>query len=291
MNIAFLGMGAMGARMASNLIDDGHSLWVWNRSVERVQPSVERGAVSSVSPRDAAAQADIVIATLTDDDASRAVWLDEETGAVQGLRHGAVAIECSTLSLDWCRDLASRIRGVNADFLDAPVVGSRPQVEMRQLIHLVGGEAATLERVRPVLAVNAAGIHHVGGTGSGMTMKLAVNALFGIQVAALGELFGFIRHCGIDAGFAAHLLGDLPVTSPAAKGVSAAIASENYAPLFPLALALKDFGYVVAAAKSRGAEMPTTALVRDVFAKAVDCGYGDDNIHAIAKLFIKQDTL
>jgi 3-hydroxyisobutyrate dehydrogenase-like beta-hydroxyacid dehydrogenase len=291
MNIAFLGVGAMGARMASNLIAAGHSLWVWNRSDARVRPLVERGAAPSVSPRDAASQAHIVIAMLTDDDASRAVWLDEETGAVQGLRHGAVAIECSTLSLDWCRNLAGHIRGVNADFLDAPVVGSRPQVEMRQLIHLVGGDMATLEQVRPVLEVSAAGIRHVGGTGSGMAMKLAVNALFGIQVAALGELLGFIRNCGIDVQFAAKLLGDLPVTSPAAKAAATAIASASYAPSFPLALARKDFGYVVATAESHGAKLPTTAFVRDVFAKAIHCGYGDENINAIAKLFINQDTL
>lgn len=285
MNIAFLGLGAMGARMAANLLDAGHTLYVWNRTESRALMLMEREAVLCSSPLEAAAHANIVIAMSRDDDSSRHIWLDEHSGAVQGLQHGSIAIECSTLSLPWCLELADRVRDHGADFLDAPVVGSRPQAEGRQLIHLVGGDTMVLARARPALEASAGHILHAGKCGDGMTMKLAVNALFAIQVAALGELLGFIDACDIERRTAVQLLGDLPVTSPAARAAAGAMVSENYDPLFPISLVEKDLGYAVAGAESRHAQLPATAFVREQFRKAIGRGYDNENIHAVAKLF------
>lgn len=282
--VAFLGLGAMGQRMAANLLQASHELHVWNRTPARCTPLVKQGTAAHATPREAAQQAEVVIAMVRDDEASRAVWLDDRDGALSGMFPGAVAIECSTLSLDCCSRLANRMAAQQVGFLDAPVVGSRPQAEARQLIHLVGGEEAVLDQARDVLGAGAAAIHRVGGQGAGMAMKLAVNTLFGIQVAALGELLGLLASRGINAPAAADLLGQLPVTSPAAKGAAAAIAAGNFAPLFPIDLVHKDLGYALDAA-APGNRLPTTAGVQALFAEAIERGHGANNIHAIAKLF------
>lgn len=282
--IAFLGLGAMGSRMAANLIQAGHTLHVWNRNQSRCDPLVKMGARAYASPREAAQQADIVIGMLRDDQASRAVWLDEDSGALAGMAGDAVAIECSTLSLDWCAQLNQHMASRRINFLDAPVVGSRPQAEARQLIHLVGGDAAVLQQVQAILGISAGAIHHMGAAGRGMAMKLAVNALFGIQVAALGELLGFLARQGIDTSTASNLLGGLPVTSPAARAAAAAISSGSFAPLFPIDLVHKDLGYAIDAASPVSA-LPLTASAQTLFALAIQHGYGSENINAVAKLF------
>jgi 3-hydroxyisobutyrate dehydrogenase-like beta-hydroxyacid dehydrogenase len=283
--IAFLGLGAMGARMARRLIDAGHDVVVWNRTAERAAPLAEAGARVAGSPREAAADRDIVISVVRDDGASEAVWLDPDRGALEGMRPGAVAVESSTLTPGWTRTLAEKMSARQIQFVDAPVAGSRPQAEAGALIYLVGGEESTLESVREVLLVMGGAVHHCGPTGAGATIKLAVNALFGIQVAALSELLGMTRKSGIDDARALEVLGATPVTSPAAKGVGGLMVARKFAPMFPIDLVEKDFGYVEAAAAEAGAEVPTAHAVRGIYERAKEAGLAGENISAVVKLF------
>ena len=142
-NIAVLGLGIMGGGMASNLIRKGFRVTVWNRSPERTVPFAAQGARVAASPREAAAGADMVIAMVADDAASRSVW-EGEAGALGGLKAGAIAVESSTLSPTWIRALAALAKMRGADFLDAPVGGSRPAAAEGKLTFFVGGEAAVL---------------------------------------------------------------------------------------------------------------------------------------------------
>ena len=144
--IAVLGMGAMGSRIAQKLLKTNYQVIVYNRTADKAKLLVEQGAIYAAKPREAAEQADIVISMVTDDLASRAVWLDPETGAILGLSKNAIAIESSTLTVNWTRELAAAIAGHGAEFLDAPVVGSRPQADAGKLIYLVGGKAEILRK-------------------------------------------------------------------------------------------------------------------------------------------------
>ena len=139
-SITFLGQGAMGSRMADRLEAAGHDVIRWNRS----------GAVQT--PREAVADADIVIAMLRDDEASRSVWLDADTGALAGMKPGALAIESSTITRDHALALGEAVAAAGVRFLDAPVLGSRPQAEAGQLVHLIGGDRGDIAEVQPVLA-------------------------------------------------------------------------------------------------------------------------------------------
>lgn len=284
-NITILGAGAMGSRMAMNLLDAGYAVTVFNRTQKRALPLQQGGALVSASPIEAVKDADIVISMLRDDEASSAVWLNEKTGALLGLQKNAIAIECSTLSLDWCLQLASQIKSTGADFLDAPVVGSRPQAETHQLIHLVGGDAQVLARARNVLGESAAAIHHIGPVGAGMSMKLAANGIFGVQVAALSEILCMLEQAGISKKSAIDILNELPVTSPALKGIGTLMAAGNHTPLFPIDLVEKDFAYIQKLAKNTPLDPRMITAARKSYQIARNKGFGADNISGVIQIF------
>ena len=227
MNVSLLGLGAMGARMAVHLLDAGHTLTVWNRSPGPADALRQRGARVATTPAEAAQSAEVVLSMVTDDDASRAVWIGPD-GALAGLAQGAVAVESSTLTPGRVRKLAQAVGERGASFLDAPVMGSRPQAEAGTLIFLVGGDGASVERVRPLLEAMGGAVHHVGPTGQGAALKLAVNGLYAIQVAAVGEWFHTLRAAGVEADRVVDVLSVVPVTSPAAAGALAAIAAGRF---------------------------------------------------------------
>lgn len=285
--IAVLGTGAMGSRVTQNLLNANHQVVVYNRSADKVQPLLEQGAVYAATPRAAAQQANFVISMVTNDEVSRIIWLDSEIGAVLGLGNDAIAIESSTLTVEWTQELAASIENYGAMFLDAPVVGSRPQAEAEKLIYLLGGQTETVAQAHAVLSsAGGAAIYHIGATGHGMAMKLAVNALFGIQVAALAEILGMLTQQGIDLTTAIACLADLPVTSPAAKIAASLMVAKHHAPLFPISLVEKDFRYAIQTAQAVAAATPISIATRDIYQAAIAQGYGSDNITGVAQLFI-----
>lgn len=275
----------MGQRLAQNLLAAQYTVVVYNRTPAKTQALQAQGAQLAATPRQAAEQADVVISMVTDDGASRRVWLEPETGAIAGLKQGAIAIESSTITIDWTQELANKLQRQDIPFLDAPVVGSRPQAEAGQLIYLVGGDAAILAKVEPMLLTIGGAVHHIGANSQGMAMKLAVNALFGIQVAALAEVLGMLAQQGLSLTDALSYLGQLSILSPAIKGAGQLMESGNHAPLFPIALVTKDLRYAVAAGETMGAKLPVVQAVGKVYDGAIDSGYGDNNITGIVQLF------
>ncbi|MCU0647169.1 MAG: NAD(P)-dependent oxidoreductase [Gemmatimonadaceae bacterium] len=269
--MAVLGTGAMGARVAQRLLVAGHEVRVFNRTRSHAEPLVAHGAMVADSARDALRGADVVISMVTDDAASRAVWLDADTGALVDVPTGALVLESSTVSPEWTRTLGAAARARGVRFLDAPVLGSRPQAEAGQLIYLVGGAAEYVDAVRPVLAALSAAVHHVGGVGDGATAKLAVNALFATQVAAVAEWVKVLPGAVLD------VLHELPVMSPAASGALGLMRAGKTAPLFPISLMAKDLRYAQALAE----ELPVTRAVGARFAEAEGRGLGSLNISAV----------
>jgi 3-hydroxyisobutyrate dehydrogenase-like beta-hydroxyacid dehydrogenase len=151
--VAVIGLGAMGSRLAHNLLNAGYSVVVHNRTIEKAQPLVDRGAIFTTTPRAAAEQSDVVLSMVTDNEISCQVWLAAETGVILGLTPAKIAIEMSTLTVDWIQELGAAIARHGAVFLDAPMVGSRPQAEAGKLISLVGGQAEILAQVESILTV------------------------------------------------------------------------------------------------------------------------------------------
>jgi 3-hydroxyisobutyrate dehydrogenase len=229
--ITMLGGGAMGSRLALNFLKAGHTLTIYNRSPERVADLVAQGAALATTPRQAVVGAEFVISMVRDNAASREVWLTEDSGALYGLTPGVIAVESSTLTPDWVQEIATAIGKSGAEFLEAPVLGTRPQAESGQLVYLVGGESSTLERARTVLQTNAAAIHHVGGVGAGAAMKLAINAQYGVQVAIWAETLALLAKQGIETARAVEIINTLP--TPGATSGRQADGSPKLYPYVP----------------------------------------------------------
>ncbi len=283
--VAVVGLGAMGTRLALNLLASGHAVTVANRSTGPVEHLVEAGATAALSPADAAARAEVVLVAVSDDDAARAVWLDPDNGILAGAATDALAIEASTLTPTCVRRLADEAVGRGLRFLEAPMVGSRPQIEARALIHLVGGPEAVLAQARDVLAVSSSQVHHIGGYGAAATLKLIVNALLSTQVATLAELLGVARRAGLDMTTSSSVLSGLPVMSPITARAISVMGSGDFAPNFPIRLVAKDLRYVTALAEELGGEAPMSRTALAGYERTGAAGHDDDDVMAIATTY------
>src|SRR5215831_5878176 len=163
-NVAILGLGIMGGGMADNLLKAGFPLSVYNRTRAKAEPFAARGARVAATPCQAANEADVILSMIGDDEASRNMWLGDD-GALAGAKSGAILVECSTLTPDWVRDLAKQAADRGMQFLDSPVLGSKPAAASGTLRLLVGGEAGVLESARPVLSAISNDIVHLGPVG------------------------------------------------------------------------------------------------------------------------------
>lgn len=279
----------MGSRMVARLLEAGFEVTVWNRTPSRTDDVCKMGARYAETPREAASEADIVFSMVRDDAASRIVWLDEGEGAMWAMRKETIGIECSTLSLPFVRELHGKFLAHGSELLDAPVAGSRPQAEAGQLIFLVGGNREPKGAVAAVLSSMGGKIHYSGGPGSGCVVKLMVNSLFGIQLAALAELLGFCDRAGIDVTRAAEVLGETPVSSPAVRAAAASMISQDFAPAFPIEMVKKDFELLAATADECEAVTPVTGCVGEIYSDAVMRKFGTDNITGVVQLYVESN--
>lgn len=283
-NVAVLGLGAMGFRMAENLLKAGNKVTVWNRSPGPALKLASDGARSAASPREAAESNDFVLSMVRDDDASREVWLDETDGALQGMKPGAIAIESSTLTPDWILRLDEAMRQAGIALLEAPVSGSTPQAQDATLIFLAGGEEETLRAALPILKSLGSSVQHTGPLGTGSLAKLVTNTLMGVQITALAEMIGMLRKHGVDAGRVLKAVGSTTIWSPHLTRDAESMLSNDFEARFPVSLLEKDLGYTIGTAGG-DSSAPTVAAVRHVFQKAVTEGLGNENMTAVVKLF------
>jgi 3-hydroxyisobutyrate dehydrogenase len=281
-NVTVIGLGLMGGGMARRLLAAGFQLTVYNRSSAKAAPLASDGAKIAANPREAAENADVIITMLADDAAARSMWLGEN-GALAGAKRGAVVIESSTVTPGWIRELADAAAGAGLGFLDAPVTGSRTQAASGELNFLVGGDAATLERVRHVLAAMSKSIVPLGPVGSGALIKLVNNFVCGVQVAALAEAVAMIEHAGIERSAALAVLTNGAPGGPLVKAVAGRMTGGDYTPNFYLRLMAKDLSYALAAAQEQSLDLLTARAALAAFERGIAEGHGDKDIAAVVE--------
>jgi len=283
-SVALLGLGTMGSSMAANVLRAGFPLAIYNRTAARAAALGAAGARVATTPADAAKGATVILSMVADDAASRAVWLGEN-GALAAAGLGTVLIEASTLSPTWIAELAAEAKSRGLELLDAPVTGSRAQAEGRQLSFLVGGSESALAKATPVLEAMSRQIVHLGPVGSGVTMKLINNFLYGVQVASLAEAVAWLERSGLDRDKALTILKNGAPGSPMLASISARMTSRDYSVNFLLKLMSKDLEYAHNAAAESGVELTTAAASRGVFESAVLAGYGDQDMSSVIEPF------
>ena len=282
MKIAFLGLGAMGSRMAACIAAAGHELTVWNRSAGKAEALVARGATEADSPRAAAEGAAIVVAMVMDDAASEAVWCDPDTGALGGMGRDAVAVECSTVSIGWCRALAARADEAGVAFVAAPVAGTLPPAESGELVIVAGGDADAVDRARPAFEAMGKVTHHAGPPEAASATKLLINGMLAAQEAALAELLGLVGGAGVDRQRAFDILCETPVASVMLKGYGQMMIDGTDQVNFPVTGILKDLSLMRAATD---APCPVVVASEETFRRAKEAGLGDRNQTEILRLW------
>lgn len=249
--VAFCGLGQMGEPMAARLLDGSQELVVWNRSAERGDALVERGAQRAASPAEAAAGTDVVITMLSTPGALEEVVFGHD-GVASGIEAGATLVEMSTVGPDAVRSLAERLPD-GVDVLDSPVLGSVSAATDGTLELFVGGPEDQVERLRPVLE-HLGTVNHLGPLGSGAAMKLVANSTLATLMTGLGEALALADGLGLDTSKVLGLLAESPI-GVTAKSKKENIESGTYSPNFKLALAVKDVELVTEAARGAGLEL------------------------------------
>jgi 3-hydroxyisobutyrate dehydrogenase len=284
--VALLGLGLIGSGMAGRLLGANFPLTIYNRNREKAAPFEKAGAFVAASPREAAARADVVIAVVSDDAASRSIWLGEN-GALACAAPGTVLVESSTLSVNWVKELAAAAAARKCELLDAPVTGSKPQAEAGELLFLVGGSAAALEKARPVLSVMSRDAVHLGPTGSGALLKLINNFMCGVQAASLAEATALISRGGLDRAKALGVLMNGAPASPLVKTLNARASAGDFTPNFVLRLMAKDLTYAGQEGEQNNLKMRTAAAALAVFQQAIASGYGEKDFSAVIEALQK----
>jgi 3-hydroxyisobutyrate dehydrogenase len=280
--VALLGLGTMGAGMASNWLAKGFALSVWNRTRAKAEALAGKGAKVALTPRDAAAGADFVFAMVADDAASRSVWLGAD-GALGGAKAGALIVESSTLTPGWTRELAHHAHAKGCGFLDAPVTGSRQAAASGELKFFVGGDPATFEAARPALAAVGSTIELLGSEGAGATWKLINNQLIAAQMAALAEALEVAEKAGFKKERVSELILSGATASPIVKMKLPRMLERDFEPAdFALSLMLKDARYAADLANSLGAPAEMISGAARAFARAEAKGLGPKDIAAVA---------
>jgi 3-hydroxyisobutyrate dehydrogenase len=280
--VALLGLGIMGSGMAGRLLSAGFPTSVYNRNVEKARPFVEAGAQVANTPREAASRADVIISMVTDDHASREVWLGE-TGALAAAIPGSVLIESSTLTVGWIKELASAAIQRNCELLDAPVTGTKPHAESGQLLFLVGGSVNALETGRPVLSVLGRDVIHLGPSGSGALMKLINNFLAAVHTVSFGEALAMIEAGRLDPKKAISILAEGVPGSPMVKRVAARLESGDFTPHFFMRLMAKDLGYAIEEARKEHLDLKTASAALDVLKQAIANGFGEKDFTTVVQ--------
>jgi 3-hydroxyisobutyrate dehydrogenase len=266
--------------MAANHLKAGHTLSVYNRTSANSQPFAEKGATVAQTPAAAANDADIVIAMLADDAASREAWTGTD-GALSTVKPGAILIESSTVSPAWIAELSTLAAQHNAELLDAPVTGSRMQAEAGQLTFLVGGSESALSTATPVLQAMSKEIVHLGPVGSGAKLKLINNFLCGVQVASLAEGLAWIERSGLDRDKALGVLKSGAPGSPLLSGISQRMVSRDYNVNFLLRLMSKDLLYAAQEAQACDLDLTTAIAARALFETAAAEGHAEQDMSSV----------
>ena len=263
--------------MAQRLVGDGRELVVWNRTPDRASALVESGARAAATPAEAAAGADAVVTMLSAPEALEAVVFGPD-GVAGGMRAGSALIEMSTVGPAVVHRLAERL-AAGVEVLDAPVLGSVPQGTEGTLKIFVGGEAATLDRWRPVLE-RMGRPTHLGPLGAGASMKLVANSILGSLMTGLAEALALADAFGLDQPVVLDLLAESPIGATV-KSKRANLESGEYPANFKLSLAAKDLGLVTEAAVAAGLDLRLAPAARAWLEHAEEAGMGELDYSAV----------
>ena len=256
--LGFIGIGNMGSRIAKRLLEHGYQVIVYNRSRQPAEELIKYGAKVADSVAELASDADVILSSLTNDDAVKSVYADPQ-GVFAYVRRGAAIIEMSTVLPATSRELFDLSREAGVKCVDSPVSGSTPSAEEGTLTLFCGGDEELFQAAQPIFSSIARQYFYLGGSGSGTAMKLVANTLLGVGMQAIAESVALGQKEGLDRHRLLEVLSHTAVIAPAQLGKLSRADREDYSAQFAIRLMNKDFGLVLETAAAAGVPMPATA--------------------------------
>jgi len=282
--VGFLGLGNMGAPMASNLLKAGFSVVVWNRTESKARPLLEKGAVWADSPQRVAEKSDVVITMLADAHAVREVLLGPD-GVAASNRRGLRILEMSTISPADSVAIAQELSKRGIVMLDSPVSGSAKAAADAALTVIAGGDPSVIESLHPVLQAMAKNVFHMGPNGTGCYMKLVNNVVLAAVLAGFSEAFVLGKKAGLPPQKMLDVILQGSARCPLLEFKGKAIVEGNFVPTFALRLMQKDLSLALATADEVKAQMPLTSFLNELHQAAISAGLGDRDFSSIVQVF------
>ena len=265
MRIGFVGLGDMGTGIVPRLLAGGHCVTGWNRTKSKAEPLLKLGMQWADTPREVAADSEIVFSIVTDSNAVRGVALGD-TGVIAGLKTGGIYLDMSTIAPDESRAIAAEFAKAGLAMLDAPISGSTVTLAQGNASVMVGGDKAAFERVQPVLLAIGPKVSYIGGNGLAVQMKLAINLVLMVEVIAFGEGVALAEKGGVAREVAVDAMLKSVVASPvlAYRGPFILEGGMPEVPLANVNLQQKDMVLVLELGRKMGVPVPLAAAANEM---------------------------
>ena len=279
-NLAYIGLGVMGGRMAARLLAKGHAVTGYNRTKAKAQALADRGLRVADTPREAAAAADVTFVMVATSEALTSV-ANGADGFVAGLGRGKTVVDMSTVSPALSREVASRVRDAGADMVDAPVSGSVLTLEQGKLSIMVGGERATFDRVKPLLEDIGPKVTYVGRNGLAVAMKIATNVSVAVQMLAFAEGVLLAEKSGIARETAVDVMTHSAVGSPMLQYRGPFVLKLPDEAWFNTTMMQKDLRLALEMGRELGVPLPTTSTANEWLTAARAMGLAEEDFAAV----------
>jgi 3-hydroxyisobutyrate dehydrogenase len=273
--------------MAENLIKAGFEVTVQNRTRSKEEPFEALGASRAASPAEAAADAEIILTCVSDTPDVERVLLDAETGAINGLKEGALVIDCSSIEPEATRRVAEQFRAKGIGYVDAPLSGGSEGAIHGTLTVMCGGSEEDFERARPVLQVIGSKITRIGPVGCGQIAKVANQVVIAGTYLALGEALTLAFRAGADPEKVVEAIGGGVAGSWILNNRSEKMLKDDYPLGFRLRLHRKDLGIALDTAREFGVPLAVASLVATIEDSLIAQGYGDEDMSNLARFVRK----
>jgi len=286
LRVGYIGLGLMGKSIARNILKAGFPVVVHNRSQAAVDELVAEGAVAANSPKEVAAQVDVIFTNLPDSPDVEKVVL-AKNGIIEGARAGLILIDNSTIKPATARMIAGKLKEKGAFALDAPVSGGDIGAKNGTLTIMVGGDSSALEKALPVLQAIGKTITHVGDAGAGQVAKAANQIMVAAQMVAMGELLVFSKKAGVDPRKVVEAIKAGAAQCWALDIKPPRLFDGNRSPGFKSYMQLKDMNIVLETAKEYGVPLSGTIENTKLFQQMVDMGMGELDNSAVVGVIEK----
>jgi len=281
--VGCIGLGTMGGPMAGHLLDAGHEVAVWNRTAAKGDELVARGARRADSPADAARDADVVVTCVSDTPDLVAVVLGDH-GVIEGIREGAVLLDCSTVSPSAEKELAEALAGKSVEVVDAPLSGGAEGAKNGVCTAFVGGSEAAYASAKPILEAFCKTITHLGPTGAGQAAKAVNQIIISGTYASVGEGLAYAEQAGLPMEALVEALSGGAAGSWILTTRSPKYISHEYPAGFRTVLHRKDLGIAIEEGEAVGLELRLTRLVAEWQDALIAAGYGEEDSSALGRI-------